>query len=495
MAVSLRQLSFTELSRLIFKWQAPERASLLSFLVAMEIGLHWLWCAVVWWQRDSVGVFVNMPLLYMSWLVVSILGLFFLWLSRHFVTLKNDKERLDFWQIVLIVIYSTYIGIEILIIGHSSLVSGVSLVGGTMLGMMLVKRIYIWRAFLLQVLLIVIVNIVPYMGVDLPSLREIHLTNDPVFHTHSYQTYNEAVTIENAIAAAIFHTGTVPLNDGHELHRNSALFWRSTHMYLALPKAIFIIYIFRTLLLILDASKREILNYARQDELTGLDNRRHGLGQMQQTLMTLNDHQDYSVILFDLDWFKSINDNYGHEVGDKVLKEVANILAGAFTENQIISRYGGEEFLIVLPETGHYTAMTIAEQLRADIAKHAIYINPIHSFEATASFGLYTLTYSERLRIIDEYIKSMYQEQYQDDATRSGMKMYKQARETHSVMALYKALDEATQAQVGSDMCQRLISIADKALYKAKDRGRNQVVSANEMLVEGKIDAPNGYQR
>ena len=192
-------------------------------------------------------------------------------------------------------------------------------------------------------------------------------------------------------------------------------------------------------------------------------------------------------MLFDLDWFKNINDDYGHEVGDKVLKEVAEILDNAFTDSQIISRYGGEEFLIVLPETGHDTAMTIAEQLRADIAKHNIYINPIHSFQVSASFGLYTLTHGERTRLIDEYMKIMYQQKYQDDLMHSGAKVYRQARETQSVNELYQAFDESKKMQISSDICQRLISIADKALYKAKDRGRNQVVSANELLAEGKI--------
>lgn len=487
MSVSLRQLSYNELSRLIFKWRDADRASLLSLLVAMEIAMHWLWCGFVWWQRESVGVFVHLQLLYVSWFFVSLSLIFFLWLSRHFLTLAENEARLDFWQIVLVGVYSLYIGIEILIIGHSSLVSGVSLVGGAMLGMMLARRRYIWLAFLAQIVLIVVVNIIPYIGVDLPSLREMHLAHDGVIHSHNYQTYDEAVTIENAIASAIYHNGTIPLNDGHELHRNSALFWRSTHMYLALPKAIFIVYVFRILLLILDTSKREILNYANQDELTGLNNRRHGLGQMRETLMSMNEQHDYSVILFDLDWFKSINDNYGHEVGDKVLKEVAEILTNAFTDSQIISRYGGEEFLVVLPATGHYTAMTIAEQLRADIAKHDIYINPIYSFRVSASFGLYTLTHSERTRLIDEHIKIVYQQKYQDDMMHSGIKVYRQAREIHSINELYQALDEQKKTQISNDICQRLISIADKALYKAKDRGRNQVVSANELLAEGKI--------
>lgn len=73
---------------------------------------------------------------------------------------------------------------------------------------------------------------------------------------------------------------------------------------------------FRTLLLILDNSKVEILQHANKDELTGLDNRRYCLTRMHQALAEANKTQDYSVILLDLDLFKNINDSYGHKVGD-----------------------------------------------------------------------------------------------------------------------------------------------------------------------------------
>lgn len=101
---------------------------------------------------------------------------------------------------------------------------------------------------------------------------------------------------------------------------------------------------FRTLLLILDNGKNEILKHANQDELTQLNSRRYGLTQMKQAIMTATDKQDFSVILLDLDLFKGVNDNYGHEVGDQVLREVGQSLSSALTDKAIVSRYGGEEF-------------------------------------------------------------------------------------------------------------------------------------------------------
>lgn len=484
MAVSIHQLSYTKLSRIIFEWQAADRASLLALFIVMEVSLHWLWCLFVWFNRETYSAYVNMSLLYSIWIGVTLLALFFLWMVGHLSRIKNDNNRLDNWQIVLIGIYTIYVGVEILIIGHSSLVSGVSLVGGAMLGMMLVRRRYIWRAFLLQIAMILAVNVVPYLGVALPSLREMTM----IAHSHSYMTYNETITIENAIAASIFHNNTIALHEGHELHRASALFWRSTHMYLALPKAIFIVYVFRTLLLILDDSKEEILKHANQDELTKLNNRRYGLSQMQETLMQTKVAQDYSVILLDLDWFKNVNDTYGHEIGDKVLREVARILAGAFTETQIISRYGGEEFLIVLPDIDHHSAMTVAEQLRGDIALHSIEVDADTSFHMTASFGVYTLSYAELASIVETHAPSTPQSgSSQPPKASKFSKRQSAARQEHIMTA---QLDQQKTVQLSVDICQRLISTADKALYKAKDRGRNQVVSANALLAEGVIDAP-----
>ncbi|BFM04038.1 hypothetical protein Psyaliredsea_26850 [Psychrobacter alimentarius] len=118
--------------------------------------------------------------------------------------------------------------------------------------------------------------------------------------------------------------------------------------------------------------------------------------QMKEALIAIKDQQDFSVILLDLDWFKEINDKYGHEVGDRVLAEVAQTLLQSLAEETIISRYGGEEFLIVLPDTKHDSAMLIAEQIRLSIANQVITVEDDVTFNVTTSLGLYTLTHEER---------------------------------------------------------------------------------------------------
>ncbi|MBR5494385.1 MAG: GGDEF domain-containing protein [Psychrobacter sp.] len=510
MAVSISHLGYRKLSRVIFEWQAADRASLLALFILLEVSSHWLWCLFVWWRQDIYGSYVNMDVLYPLWIELTLMVLFFSWMVSRLSPIRKDTDSLYKWQAIIVTLYSLYIAVVILVMGHSSLVAGVSLVGGAMLGMMLIRRRYVWKAFLGHIVLIFLVTLVPYFGLTIPNLRQMTMSSFPL-DGYSYLTYSEMTSIENAISASIFKNGIMSWETFNQLRLSSAFFWRTTHIYMALPKAIFIIYMFRTLLLILDNSKAEIMQYANQDELTQLKSRRYGLTQMQQALLAMGDKQDFSVILLDLDWFKSINDNYGHEVGDQVLSEVAQTLLKSLSEESIVSRYGGEEFLIVLPDTQHDSAMTIAKQLRQDIAQHIIKSDDGTDFNITASIGVYTLTHEERARIQSEYRALALEESTQPlaetqkfrrqeadinkartDKTstnkasaqkESSQKTRAQKRISHRRK---RAATEILKAQLPSDICQRLICIADKALYEAKDRGRNQVVSANAVLAAEK---------
>ena len=471
MAVSISHLGYKKLSRVIFEWQAADRASLLALFILLEVSSHWLWCLFVWWRQDIYVPYVDMDLLYPLWIGVTLMGVFFFWMASRLSPLRKATDSLHQWQAILVTLYSIYIAVVILVMGHSSLVSGVSLVGGAMLAMMLIRRRYVWNAFLGHILLILLATMMPYFGFTFPNLRQMTITSFPL-STYSYLTYSEMTAIENAIYASIFQNSTLNLDTLSQLRFSSAFFWRATHIYMALPKAIFIIYTFRTLLLILDDSKREILQHANQDELTQLKSRRYGLTQMKAALVSVEDHQDFSVILLDLDWFKEINDKYGHEVGDRVLMEVAQTLLQSLADETIISRYGGEEFLIVLPDTKHDSAMLIAEQLRLSIAAHMITVNDDIAFNVTTSLGLYTLTHDER-NCIKQAHETLAQTDVQSplvEPKRSKSRTSKRAGSKNSIV------------QLPHDICQRLICTADKALYEAKGRGRNQVVSANEMV-------------
>jgi two-component system cell cycle response regulator len=108
---------------------------------------------------------------------------------------------------------------------------------------------------------------------------------------------------------------------------------------------------------------------AYYDELTGVANRRFVLRQLHALLSRARRHdQSLSVVLLDADRFKSLNDRHGHGAGDDVLRGLADRLRTRVREEDVVARFGGEEFLVVLPDTGPDGAATAAEDLRAAVA-------------------------------------------------------------------------------------------------------------------------------
>lgn len=104
---------------------------------------------------------------------------------------------------------------------------------------------------------------------------------------------------------------------------------------------------------------------ARTDELTGLPNRRamHQRLTEEYSRYQRTGHH-FSVVLIDLDWFKRINDEYGHDAGDAALKQFAELMQELVRQTDLAARWGGEEFLLLLPDTSLIQALTLAERLR-----------------------------------------------------------------------------------------------------------------------------------
>jgi diguanylate cyclase (GGDEF)-like protein len=104
------------------------------------------------------------------------------------------------------------------------------------------------------------------------------------------------------------------------------------------------------------------------DGLTGVYNRSYTLERFDQEVSAAKRYRKkLSVIMFDLDHFKRVNDFHGHQIGDSVLQRVAQIFRYTMRDSDLIGRYGGEEFLIVLPETDCTEAALVAERIRSDI--------------------------------------------------------------------------------------------------------------------------------
>ena len=132
----------------------------------------------------------------------------------------------------------------------------------------------------------------------------------------------------------------------------------------------------------------EVTQRARTDELTGLANRRHFDEQLRRVLAETDRFGGTSsLILVDIDNFKAVNDNYGHESGDAVLRQVAKTLGDGVRAVDICARFGGEEIAILLPQTPVVGATELAERLRRAIAERPI-MHEGTAIRVTASFGI-----------------------------------------------------------------------------------------------------------
>lgn len=169
------------------------------------------------------------------------------------------------------------------------------------------------------------------------------------------------------------------------------------------------------------------LEMAVTDQLTGLYNRRY----LASHLSAMFDRafwtgRPLSIMILDIDHFKAINDSHGHDVGDRVLKEFADRIANSIRGIDLACRYGGEEFLIAMPDTDLAFASVVAERLRAEIAADRFTVNSgREELGVTVSIGL-----------------------------------------------------ASTERQIEGDSAQKLIKRADEALYEAKTGGRNRVINS-----------------
>jgi diguanylate cyclase (GGDEF)-like protein len=138
------------------------------------------------------------------------------------------------------------------------------------------------------------------------------------------------------------------------------------------------------------------------DPLTGLSNRRHIMEELEKVVASYKRYKNvFSLIIADIDFFKKVNDTYGHDCGDYVLQQVSKIFKQCLRKQDTLSRWGGEEFLLLIPHTDANGAIKLAERMRLLIDKNILsYCG--HDFSITVTFGVSSYIKDEKF---DETIK------------------------------------------------------------------------------------------
>lgn len=138
----------------------------------------------------------------------------------------------------------------------------------------------------------------------------------------------------------------------------------------------------------LEAAKDELLRLSRTDKLTALWNRGYWEERMHEEFNRFKrSGADVSLVMFDIDHFKKINDNYGHQLGDEAIRAVSRTVLQTSREVDICGRYGGEEFAVILPDTGLEGAQVFCERLRQAIEEMTV-THGKQSVQFTISLGI-----------------------------------------------------------------------------------------------------------
>lgn len=178
------------------------------------------------------------------------------------------------------------------------------------------------------------------------------------------------------------------------------------------------------------------------DTLTAVNNRRffdQRLGE--EVAAARRNLRPLSCLLLDIDHFKRVNDSYGHQMGDQVLRETAAVIRAQLRSGDVLSRYGGEEFSVLLSQTGADGALDIAERIRRSVEEHRFALPPNES-QDDQSEAQFSVTIS------------------------IGIATFNPEHDPHSV-------------KMNGDV---LLGYSDRALYDAKARGRNRVVSGGDVV-------------
>ena len=369
------------------EWSSAAKSTLLLALTFLMHGEYTLWAQHLL-QHPEYSHLINGPYLqgqlvtfHRVMLLSALLTLFFPVAYRLF----GDSEIYELVAANYYGLSHTYFAY---LIGTLTLPVGIVLAGGPVLGFIFMNRMAITIAFISSGLVVVVLSCLSAYG-NLPYAPAVQQFMSPEGHIEP--------------------------------------FWVTNFMLFSIPHLIVLFGLAYLVLRRWREREREVRIMSRIDPLTGLFNRRSVLAHLhREQERSVQQALPMAVVMLDLDHFKQINDTWGHEAGDYVLIAAAEVLQNAVRQNDRVGRYGGEEFLLVLPGADTDGARRLAERCRQQLEALEVLLKDGHRLRVSASMGLYC--------------------------------------------------NENDKGAQPDEMLRR----ADKALYAAKAAGRNRVVVAEE---------------
>lgn len=382
---ALKKSFLDDLVSKILSWTAIQRCALfcvLTFAVTCQYCIWSIWAyywppAYDYINRDVIVD--NLP--YAMFFPIGLIGLYLI--CHYFSETKNTVIQFVL-QLSVALFYVIDMWFFGYLIGSVSIAVGVVLMGASVFGLMLIDRRVVYIALLVGGTIFLVINLMSLYG-----------------------TLPYAPLLSHADKSGMF----------------GSAFWFGSMLFFLLPYLLGLIGLSDILMTGLRQREAEIRYLSEHDPLTGLYNRRSLNARVEQRIKDADmAHQQLAVLLLDLDYFKQINDTHGHLSGDQVLIATAQVIESQVRQSDLVGRFGGEEFILVLHHTTVIEATQIAERIR------------------------------QRLMALQMY-------------SEDGIRITVQG----SLGVICVPIEHETSWR-------ELVHHADEALYKAKQWGRNQVV-------------------
>ena len=347
------------------EWSSAKKANLLLWIYLVQQSIYQVWIEMAMRMPEFAGMIdlqqVAHHRVYFNSLLMLSAGLILL--TRLAQTRNRQSVFYEYLATLYFGVSHVYYAY---CIGLMSLPVGVVLAGAPVVGFIFFDRLAVASAFVISLVLVI--------GLSLASFMDV---------------------LPYAPLAKNLYQGDGRLSMG----------WQLTYMVFASPHLVFIFSLAYYVLQRWRIREQEAMHLSRTDSLTGLVNRRHILSLLEQEKVACEKREmPLCLVMVDLDHFKSINDRWGHDVGDQVLIMAALALKNTVRQLDHVGRYGGEEFLVILPGLEAEQARCLAERIRTTIAALVLELPDGESLSLSASLGMSCYTVAQ-IVTVDDLVK------------------------------------------------------------------------------------------